>query len=301
MDLIIESNLDGKALLQAGRENSKTDQITKDQGENKRRIFKNKVRVLLVEDNKVNQLVAEALLSAYGLDVVIADNGKEALKALTKDEEALPFSLALMDCHMPEMDGYDTTRNIRAGKAGDKYKYLPIVAMTANAMQGDREKCLQAGMDDYVTKPINETLLQNALLKWIKSSNTPSIEPQQTIESKEHLVWNQNTLLDRVAGDEKRLESIIQNYFKVSEQQKQHFIDTITNGDIAKIKSLTTSVKNSFNQLGGEELAHILSKIEDIVDSDELERVDDFIKPFEEAHIKFTKTLRAHKGVNLSC
>jgi len=108
--------------------------------------------ILLVEDNKINQVVALANLEKLGLKVTIANNGEEAL-ALLKEFNA--YSLILMDCQMPVMDGYQATVCIREGKAGQKYKDIVIIAMTANAMAGDKEKCLKAGMNDYLPKPIN--------------------------------------------------------------------------------------------------------------------------------------------------
>lgn len=113
------------------------------------------LRILLAEDNKVNQLVAEQLLAMKGYQCDIADNGEKALQTLLNAPQERPYTLVLMDCQMPVMDGYEATRKIRAGEAGDRYLSIPIVALTANAMQGDREKCLEAGMTDYLTKPIN--------------------------------------------------------------------------------------------------------------------------------------------------
>ncbi|MDR3388536.1 MAG: ATP-binding protein [Rudaea sp.] len=119
--------------------------------------------VLLVEDNPVNRQVAQRLLSLLGLSFVIAENGKEALDQL--DQHA--FDAVLMDCQMPVMDGYTATRIRRQKEAGGKH--MPIIAMTANAMAGDREKCLKAGMDDYMSKPLNRALLEQTLRKWLPS------------------------------------------------------------------------------------------------------------------------------------
>jgi len=111
-----------------------------------------KLRVLLVEDNSVNQLVAARLLGKRGHTVVIAGNGKEALAALDEPGSA-GFDVILMDVQMPEMDGFEASRIIRA-REQTSGKHLPIIAMTAHAMKGDKERCLAAGMDRYVSKPI---------------------------------------------------------------------------------------------------------------------------------------------------
>jgi CheY-like chemotaxis protein len=117
-------------------------------------------RVLLVEDNEMNQEVALELLENVGITVVIANNGQEALEVLKNGS----FDLVLMDLQMPVMDGYQATRSIRRQS---KFKMLPVVAMTANAMSGDREKCLEIGMNDHISKPINVRDMYATLVKWM--------------------------------------------------------------------------------------------------------------------------------------
>ena len=116
------------------------------------------LRVLLVEDNLINQKVASRMLEKSGHTVVIANNGKEALDTLA----ALAFDAVVMDVQMPEMDGLEATAAIRAGEQGTGRR-LPILALTAHAMNGDRERCLRAGMDGYVAKPVQGAQLLQAL------------------------------------------------------------------------------------------------------------------------------------------
>ncbi len=117
--------------------------------------------ILLVEDNIVNQKVAQALLKKMGYQVSIADNGRIAVEMCQNQA----YDFILMDCQMPEMDGYEATISIRAGTSINKK--IPIIAMTANAMAGDREKCLAVGMNDYLTKPVNNSVLKACLQKFI--------------------------------------------------------------------------------------------------------------------------------------
>jgi hypothetical protein len=117
--------------------------------------------VLVVEDTRVNQMVATLMLARSGFRSQVAANGLEALEALSQKT----FAAALMDCQMPELDGYETTLEIRRREAGGRR--MPIIAMTASSMQGDRERCLAARMDDYVTKPLRDRALQDALARWI--------------------------------------------------------------------------------------------------------------------------------------
>jgi signal transduction histidine kinase/DNA-binding response OmpR family regulator len=124
-------------------------------------------RVLLVEDNRVNQLVAARMLKAFGIEAAVVADGAQAVKAVQEKT----FDLVLMDCQMPELDGYDATRAIREWEsvrmAAGIATRLPIVGMTANAMLGDREKCLAAGMDDYLSKPIKREVLLASLVRWL--------------------------------------------------------------------------------------------------------------------------------------
>ena len=123
-------------------------------------------RILLVEDNPINQEVAAELLKELGYRVDIAENGKVAIDKLQSADGLFNYSLVFMDCQMPEMDGYQTTRNIRRTP---KFSDIPIIAMTANAMKGDKEKCLDAGMNDYISKPIDVALLKDKVSQWIES------------------------------------------------------------------------------------------------------------------------------------
>jgi CheY-like chemotaxis protein len=120
------------------------------------------LRLLLVEDNSVNLLVAQRLLQVLGCTVTTATDGEQGLLQL----QTRAFDLVLMDCQMPVLDGYSATRRWREQEAAEGRPRLPIVAMTANAMAGDRERCLQAGMDDYLSKPVNRESLQACLLRW---------------------------------------------------------------------------------------------------------------------------------------
>ncbi len=129
-------------------------------------------RVLLAEDNPVNQKVALAMLRLLGCRVEVATNGAEALDLVARE----PFDLVLMDCQMPVMDGYHATRRIRA-LPGDAAA-VTIIAMTANALSGDRAACFAAGMDDFLSKPITKAMLSSMLEKWEITSPQEPAEPE---------------------------------------------------------------------------------------------------------------------------
>ncbi|TFH49805.1 MAG: PAS domain-containing sensor histidine kinase [Methanothrix sp.] len=125
--------------------------------------FKRKLRILVAEDNPVNQKVAQAMLRKMGLQADVVANGLEAVNAL----QIIPYDLVLMDCQMPEMDGFEATGKIRQQGSKTLNPCIPIIAMTALAMQGDREECIQAGMNDFIAKPVQQRELAKMLARWL--------------------------------------------------------------------------------------------------------------------------------------
>jgi signal transduction histidine kinase/DNA-binding NarL/FixJ family response regulator len=155
-------------------------------------------RILLVEDNLTNQKLASTVLTRLGHEVTVAGNGVSALEALA----AADFDLVLMDCRMPVMDGFEATRCIRKGQAGVRDSHVPIIAMTADAMEGDRERVLGAGMDDYLTKPIDTARMAAAVNRWVGDrhpSEPAALEPQAGAGSGE--AFSAQQLLEHMGGD----------------------------------------------------------------------------------------------------
>jgi CheY-like chemotaxis protein len=133
-------------------------------------------RVLIVDDNPVNQLVAQRAVDRFGYAAQVVSSGEEALAVIREAARRhAPFDAVLMDCQMPEMDGYEATAAIRHWENGKSR--VPIIALTANCVEGDREKCLDSGMDDYITKPFRLAGLESTLERWIANPLTaPSVQ-----------------------------------------------------------------------------------------------------------------------------
>ncbi|MBO1271703.1 PAS domain S-box protein [Shewanella sp. 4t3-1-2LB] len=177
-------------------------------------------RVLLVEDNEMNQEVASEFLAQVGIVVTLAENGQQALQQLQQQ----PFDLVLMDCQMPVMDGYQATRELRKI---DGLQQLPVVAMTANAMAGDREKCLAAGMNDHISKPIEVNLLYNVLLQYLGdgSPSGVSVSAGETIV----IAWPEHPLLDVDRGLQlvQNSERLYRRIFERFSQGQAQVVDKI--------------------------------------------------------------------------
>lgn len=179
-------------------------------------------KLLLVEDNEINQELAVELLQANGLIVEVANNGVEALEILSLQE----FDGVLMDCHMPLMDGYTATREIRKQK---RFSRLPVLAMTANAMTGDREKVIAAGMNDHIAKPINVEEMFKIMAKWITPANPVKTEVEHYEENVQLPVLagiNTEDGLNRTQGNSKLYRKLLLKFAK-SQKDLWKFLDKI--------------------------------------------------------------------------
>jgi CheY-like chemotaxis protein len=181
------------------------------------------LRILLAEDNRVNQYFASRLLQKRGYKVVLVGSGREVLAALEKQT----FDLILMDVQMPEMDGYEATTAIRE-KEKATGTHVPIVAMTAHAMAGDRERCLAAGMDNYVSKPIRSQELFAAIAACGPAPGALGAENRS--DKKEKGVGDQSVLLTRPDGDTEPLKNPMDSFPETSPGEMQEIHDAIAPG-----------------------------------------------------------------------
>jgi len=167
-------------------------------------------RILVAEDNLTNQEVAVALLNKLGYRADLVANGVEALRAFRQAE----YDVVLMDCEMPEMDGYEATRRIRQRQGGTRNPDVPIIAMTADAMTGDRDKCLQAGMSDYLAKPVETRQLATVLEKWLIApvGRGEIKHPANPSPAKTNANFNPEELLTRLMGNQGLARKVIAGF-----------------------------------------------------------------------------------------
>ncbi len=218
-------------------------------------------RILLAEDNITNQRVALAILDRLGYRADAVANGVEVLKSL----EALPYDLVLMDCQMPEMDGYETTRTLRDPASKVRSHDIPVIAMTAYAMRGDREKCIEAGMNDYVTKPIQPRELAEALERWLgKTEAHPEAEAEALAQDPDQArrIFDEAGLIDRLMGDRDLARSIAASFIDEASRQIAGLLESVERQDFATARRHAHSLKGSSANLGAELLRETASAIE---------------------------------------
>ena len=213
------------------------------------------VRILLVEDTPVNREVATGMLEVLGYGVHAVENGRLAVEAVAQQ----PFDLILMDCQMPEMDGYTATATIRRQEttAADR-RHLPIIALTANAMEGDRARCLAAGMDDYLAKPFTVAQLQPLLTQWLAPMPPRTSEPDPAPASTEEpaleagidkTVWDAILSLQR-PGQPDILTRVLTTYLDDSRLLVEHIRAAVQAHDPVALAQAAHRLKSSSAQLG---------------------------------------------------
>lgn len=228
----------------------------------------NRGKILLVEDNLVNQAVALGMLhKLQGYEVVVAQNGKEALDALDK-KDGRAFDIVLMDCHMPELDGFETTVEIRKREHANNSKRIPIIALTANAMAQDREDCLNAGMDDHLAKPLSRQQLKTKLELWLPE---PAAMPETVAPVAATATAKDVDVLDRQilsqlrelenADDPHLVSRVLKLYLDESPKLVEKLKQAVQQKEMREIELTAHTLKSSSANIGATALAGLCSEI----------------------------------------
>ena len=235
------------------------------------------LNILLAEDMVVNQKVALLILKQMGYRADVASNGEEVLEALRRQ----PYDVVLMDVHMPEMDGLTATKLIHQEWNTNRPR---IIAMTANAMTGDREKCLAAGMDDYVSKPIRVEELREAICRGVLQ-NALARENEQDEEISENTAIDRSVLesLCEMAGEEASLllEEMITSYIEDTEIRLQAIAEAVSQADAETIHQAAHSMKSSSANLGAGNLARLCEELEQLGRNKTIEHTQDLLSDAE--------------------
>jgi len=223
--------------------------------------------VLLAEDNHVNRKVAMGILKKFGCNVDAVCNGAEALDMLDQHQ----YDIVFMDCQMPEMDGYEATAEIRKREGASRH--IPIIAMTAHTMQGDREKCLNVGMDDYIPKPIKRDVVKEILERWLKkrqliptangNTETSNIVSEQTDDPEDiGKIFDSHQILKTLDGDIQAMKEITDLFIDSSRKIFELMQNAIKAGDMEAVLKQTHSMKGAALNVGAERISQTAIAIE---------------------------------------
>ncbi|MDD2290811.1 MAG: transporter substrate-binding domain-containing protein [Aliarcobacter sp.] len=218
-------------------------------------------KILLVEDNVQNQEIATEFLQKANISTKIANNGKEAIEILENEE----FDGVLMDCQMPILDGYEATKQIRKN---EKFKDLPILAMTANAMQGDKEKCINSGMNDYIAKPLDFSKFYETLVKWIKPKNKVVFEEQNEeinevdVKTMQIDGINISQALSRMAGNQKLFLNQLKRFVKSQNNFEEKILIHVKNSDLESAIREAHTLKGLCGNIGADLLFEKAKELE---------------------------------------
>ncbi|MCD6339947.1 MAG: response regulator, partial [Verrucomicrobia bacterium] len=246
-----------------------------------------------------------AMLKRLGHLVETAANGREALEILRRKR----FALIFMDCRMPEMDGWETTRRIRSGEAGPEAARAPIVALTAHALKEDRRHCVEAGMDDYLSKPPRMDRLKAMIEKWSgkesgavgavaeESSRADRVPEEEAAAGGEALpVFNLRALLDRVDGDEDLARTMMEAFFEEAPGQLAELREHLASGGIEDAARMAHSIKGSAGFISGEEVYALAQEMDRLGKAGDLEGMRGKLPEFEKAMERLLEALRRELG-----
>ena len=244
---------------------------------------------LVADDNTTNQLVALAMLKRIGHCGDVVANGLEAIRALTQ----IPYDAVLMDVQMPEMDGLEAARRIRDPKTGVQDRHVPIIAMTAHAMKGDQDKCLAAGMDDYIAKPVQFDELVSVLRRWLERAKAPPAKEikDSAPSSPEPDVFDRLACLNRLGGDEALMRRIIQVFLGDAERQIDNLTKALAVADSSLVGRLAHKLNGASGSIGATALRELASKLGIAGQEQAIERFAELAAPLERAFAALKRVL----------
>ena len=244
------------------------------------------LRVLLAEDHAINQQLAVHLLQKQGHTVAVAASGREALAALERE----PFDLVLMDVQMPELDGLEATAIIRQKERGTG-RHIPIIAMTARAMKGDRERCLDAGMDGYVSKPISPDGLFQVIRACLREGNRARACQTTPSTKCDPAGIELNQVLKRVGGDRQLLQKLITTFTKECPRLMSELRDGVVAGDSQRVRRAAHTLKGAVGTLGGMVAYKQADRLETLASTGDLRGANEIHESLVAAIEQFLKAL----------
>jgi CheY-like chemotaxis protein len=249
-----------------------------------------KLRALVAEDNVVNQRLIRRMMEKWGHAVVVADNGLEALNAM----EESPFDVVLMDVQMPEMDGFEATQAIRKRENGTG-RHTLIIAMTAHAMKGDRQRCLDAGMDGYVAKPVQQDQLLDEMDRLLPEEARPRPDAPGGADAvpRGNDVVNLKSAGDRIGNDEELMTELICLFLESSPKWMEDLRQAVASADFVKVAHSSHSLKGAARSFDAVAVAQVADKMEMEAADGHIGHVQQLLVAMEEQLGRLTKALEA--------
>jgi len=243
---------------------------------------RSEARILIVEDSQINRLVLLSMLQKEGFDADVVCNGAEALRAM----QDVSYDLVFMDCQMPEMDGYETTKLLRQGKEGVRNPGVPVIAITANALKGDREKCLRAGMDEYIAKPVRKAEIVNVLGKFFdngaaSAETAANTNPKSLIGMKNNSIFQEEEMLERLQHDREVARMIIENFLEDVPQQFGKLKTAVRENSAEDAHLTAHSIKGAALMIGGSLLSKVAFEIEMAARAENLRQAEELLDEME--------------------
>jgi signal transduction histidine kinase/CheY-like chemotaxis protein/DNA-binding LacI/PurR family transcriptional regulator len=236
--------------------------------------IQDRAHILLVEDNRVNQMVASSLLKKRGFKVTLAEDGKIAVSKVGKQD----YDLILMDVQMPHMDGFQATSKIRELEKS-KSRRTPIVAMTAHAMKGDRDRCLKAGMDAYVTKPIDQDELFRTMEIYLSKRIHPVPDAIEPVKKRKTVSFDRNKVLQNLGGDEELLRKLAVVFRETTPEMMQKIQESISKKQATELNQVAHSFKSSLAPFAADKAFEIAQRLETMGKQKKLSRAKaEFLK-----------------------
>ena len=224
-------------------------------------------RVLIAEDNPTNQEVAVAILHKLGYETELVGNGELAVRAL----QAGDYDVVLMDCEMPQMDGYEATKRIRSGQDGVRNRDIPIVALTASAMAADRDRCFSVGMSDYISKPVDPQRLATTLARWTAPSKACSPQSGGTTQAAVP-VFDEKELLERLMGDHKLAQKLVDSFVQDVPEKLANLDGLIRAADSVSIRAAAHALKGAAANLSARALKELAVQMQEAATKEDLRR-----------------------------
>ncbi|WDE03024.1 response regulator [Thalassomonas viridans] len=283
-------------------------------------------RILLVEDNLINQTVVQGILANLGIQADVANNGLEAIAKLNACKSGPLYQVIFMDCQMPEMDGYEATRKIRHGAGGEAYLHVPIIAMTANAMKGDKEKCLAAGMSDYTTKPVDGDIIEQKLAYWLKEErkldinqylkasrginadtsfgeeqNRPQADEADESESDsvfkeepQDEIWDKKGFMKRIRHNEEIARTLVDMFLEEMPEVIESLYLAIAEKNFADVASFAHKMNGTMKNIGGISSSKIVAKIEEVAKAGDINQLNEMQPQLSSEFDKFMTVLNQY-------